>query len=298
MNKSKLILISILIFCISLFATLCNAQLLNTDIFIADLNITSSQVSINNFKNISNHPGYDNQPCIDLKNNCIYYTSLSDDGTTNFMKYNLINKATEPFINSTASLYSATITPDAKYISCIYTPDTNTQHLVKYPTNSSEPVVLIDHLVIGYHAWINNYTLLLFVLGKENTLHYYDLDLKKDIVLSKNIGRSLHKIPGKNACSYVQYVSEKERNLMMLDFTTMQSSVLIKLFDEHEDVTWTSDGILFSNDGQNLYYVNPFVSKDWLKVEINQQGLNLEGITRMQIDPKKKFLVLVASERK
>ena len=289
--KKGILLILLIFSTLSLFA-----QVKGSEVYMFDLNVQKKGIQIKNPINISNHSGYDNQPFIDKTNNCIYYTSLSNDGTTNFMKYDLVDKGTDTFINSTASLYSATLTPDAKFISCIYTPDTNTQYLAKYSLDTKEPIFLIKDLVIGYHVWVNNHALLLFVLGKENSLHYYDLITKKDTILSKNIGRSLHKIPGKNACSYVQYTSDKERNLMMLDLATMKSSVLIKLFEEHEDVTWSTDGMLFTNDGKDLYFSKPFKLNTWEKVELHTDGIKLEGITRMQIDPDRKFIVLVASE--
>ena len=70
------------------------------------------------------------------------------------------------------------------------------------------PVVLIDNLKVGYHAWVNETDLILFVLGEPNTLRWYSLSNKKDTIIAGNIGRSLHKIPKTPDMSFVDKSSD------------------------------------------------------------------------------------------
>ncbi len=70
------------------------------------------------------------------------------------------------------------------------------------------PKIIIDNLKVGYHAWIDNNNLMLFVLedSVNNNLHQYNAVSKEDKVIAKSIGRSLHKIPGSNEMSFIQKI--------------------------------------------------------------------------------------------
>ena len=81
-------------------------------------------------------------------------------------------KETEEITRTNEREYSPTITPDGKYLSCIIQRGDDSQDLGKYPLAGGPAKVLIDSLKIGYHAWMNQNELLLFVLGESMTLQF------------------------------------------------------------------------------------------------------------------------------
>ncbi len=266
------------------------------EIFLFDFTIKNGQYLLSNPVNISNQKGYDNQPNFDARKHLIYYSSMNDEGNTDIKMYNYLSNERKIFSSANASEYSPTLTFDKKYISCIHVPDSNSQFLIKYPINGGDPIFLIKNLVIGYHAWLSENELILFVLGKENTLHYYRLDNRKDSTIIANIGRSLHKIPNENAFSFVHIISEKERVLKKVDLKTFKITTIINLFDEHEDITWSEDGMIFTNDGSKIFVCDPKKDLIWKPIQIKPEGLNMKGLTRMVISSKSKKMAVVMSE--
>src|SRR5689334_10550675 len=181
-----------------------------TEIYLLDLSIKKSKVMISNPENITNHVGYDNQPFFHPDNSVLYYTSANEEGKTDLIEYNYKTKLSHNLISTPEREYSPTVTPDKKFVSCIIQRDDGVQDLGKYPIEGGEAIVLVNNLKVGYHAWIDEESLLLFVLGDTLTLHRYNLTSKKDEIIAKRVGRSLHKIPLSSDMSFVHKVSDTE----------------------------------------------------------------------------------------
>ena len=194
----KYFLISFLFFQFSSFAQN------GSEIILFDVNINATGITLSNPVNITNHKGYDNQPFFYKTN--IYYSSEVDSGQMDIKKHNYLQKTTIAITHTADNEFSPTITPDGKFISCILQRKNGKQDLVKYSLNGGEPTVLVDNLKVGYYAWIDNNSLLLFVLEDTSTngLHYYNIATKENKKLATDIGRSLQRVPGKQAVSFIK----------------------------------------------------------------------------------------------
>jgi hypothetical protein len=168
--------------------------------------------------------------------------------------------------------------------------------LGKYPLGGGKPTVLIDNLIVGYHAWIDEDRLLLFVLGEPQTLHVYNVKTKEDKVLAERIGRSLHKIPDQNAMSFVHKISESEWIIKRWDVASSEITTIIKTLSGREDLCWTPDGRIIMSDGMKIYSIDPFKEKEWSEIVIKSGSDLLKGTTRLAIDRKGKKLALVVAE--
>src|SRR5215470_14434467 len=199
----------------------CSAQP-STEIFLFDIKVTNGQVTISNGVNITKHKGYDNQPFFHPDQPLIYYSSFDDSGRSDIKVYNYNTKQTSNLTLTREREYSPIVTPDGNFISCIIQRDNGAQDLAKYPIDGGKPEVLINHLKVGYHAWAGDNKLVLFVLDDSvnNSMHYYYLDKNADTVIAENIGRSLHQIPGQNAMSFVQKISDKQYVIKRYDLNT------------------------------------------------------------------------------
>jgi Tol biopolymer transport system component len=194
---------------------------------LLDMQVKGKTVTLSNPVNISNHKGYDNQPFFSLKEPILYFTSDRDTSNTDIKIYNYQTGTLTFLTNTPENEYSPTVTPDGKFISCIIARKSPfAQDLGKYPVNGGEPVILFNNLVVGYHAWIDDNRLLLFVLdgNGHNSLHYYDLLTKEDKVLAQNPGRALRKIPGQYAMSFVDKTDSLSWKIKKLDIASMQIS--------------------------------------------------------------------------
>ena len=276
--------------------TILQAQT-NTDILLLDMAVKKNQVILSNPRNVTNHPGYDNQPSFHTSQPLLYYSSANADGKMDIRTYNLKSKQKTDFTNTPVNEFSPTLTPDGKHISCIIQRENGQQDLGMYNIDSKEVTVLIDNLTVGYHAWIDSKNLLLFILAdKGHELQHYNLDTKQNKVLAKSIGRSLHRIPGQNAMSFIDKSDSTQWLIKRYDSKTGAITTIAPTIAQREDITWTHNGTLLSSDGEKIYSLRPGKGKTWQPVTIQGDAAKLKGITRMAASPEGKQLAVVISE--
>ena len=267
-----------------------------SEIFILDLQSKKAKLSLSNAKNITNHNGYDNQPSFHSDKPLIYYSSFNDDGRSDIKIFNYKTGETTNFTKTSEREYSPTLTPDQKFISCIIQRDNNAQDLGKYPVEGGQPTVIIDNLIVGYHAWIDDTQLILFVLGEPQTLRLYDTKTKTDKILAEKIGRSLHAIPGQNAMSFVHKISDSEWIIKRFDKTTGAISDIATTLPGREDLCWTPDGKIIMSDGSKIYWLDPSSQeKKWIEISMPANE-KIKGITRLAINKKGTQLAVVVAE--
>ena len=268
-----------------------------SEIHLFDLNHHQGRITLTNPRNISQHPGYDNQPFFHPDQPIIFYSSFNQDGRADIRAYDMKTGKTSDFTQTDEREYSPTVTPDEQFLSCIIQRDNEAQDLGKYPLSGGPPIVLIDSLTIGYHAWINPNELLLFVLGEPMTLRHFDLRNNQSRILAENIGRSLHRIPGQAKMSFVQK-NEDDKNwkIMSFDPASNQIEKITTTLPGQEDLAWLPDGKLLMSDGQQIFLYNPGATDKQGWQPITMPAAQLKGITRLAISPDGKRLALVAEE--
>ncbi len=274
-----------------------------SEIFLFDLKITKGQVVLSNGVNITKHKGYDNQPFFHPSDSVIFYSTHNQYGGSDTATYNLHTKKTALLTITHDKEYSPTVTPDGKFISCILQKDNGEQNLVQYPINGGPVQVLINHLKIGYHAWASNNNVLLFVLDDSThfSLHNYYLDKSADTVIAENIGRSLHKIPGQNAMSFVQKISDKISVVKRFDKTTGVLSNIIYTLPGQDHLTWLQNNTLLMSDGSKIYYYEntgkeELKDKKWKPVRVEGTPAMLKGVTRLAGNNSGTRLAVVVGE--
>jgi len=267
-----------------------------SEILLFDLKMKKNKITLSNPKNITNHPGYDNQPGFNRDEPVVYYSSFNDDGRSDIKSYNYQTGVTTSVTTTNEREYSPTQTPDKNYLSCIIQRDNGAQDLGKYPLAGGDPYVIINTMTVGYHVWADNSHLALFILGDPNTLHYLRLPTKEDTVLAQNIGRSLHQIPDERGISFVQKSSSTDWQIKKLDTETMVVSSLATTLPGREDIAWTPDGRVISSDGSKIYILNPKKEKAWKEIQLTSGSELLKGITRLAVNAKGDKLAVVISE--
>ncbi|MEQ8304225.1 MAG: hypothetical protein RIB47_12600 [Cyclobacteriaceae bacterium] len=267
-----------------------------SEIYLFDMEVSKSEITVRNPVNVTNHPDYDNQPSFHKSESILYYSSFNEDGRADIKAYNFETEESISFTNTQEREYSPTVTPDGEFISCIIQRDNDAQDLGKYPIGGGEPITLIDDLIVGYHAWVDQQNLILFVLGEPATLGWYDLKSGSNEVLGQNIGRSLHKIPGEPAMSFVQKAEGKFWEIKRLDIRTREVSSITKTLDGREDLAWTEDGKILMSDGKGLFFFDTKRSSKWRPVKVESAGVEFKNVTRLAISHDGKKLALVSEE--
>lgn len=267
-----------------------------TEIYLFDLSWNDGKMTISNPVNISNHPGYDNQPFFHPDKTLIYFASANADGRTDIMTYDYTTAETKKLTDTPEREYSPTVTPDKKFISCIVQRDNGAQDLCKYPINGGAPVVLINTLKIGYHAWADENNVMLFVLGDEvNTLHWYTLRPARDIQLMEGIGRSLHRIPGTKSISFVHKFSDEYWVIKKIQEEDGNVVTITETLPDREDLTWTPDGRIVMSEEKKIFFFDPKKGKMWVEAEI-QSTVPVTSISRLAVSPAGDKIAVVMNE--
>jgi hypothetical protein len=266
-----------------------------TDIYLADLQIMDDKLTASNPVNITNREGYDNQPAFFPDGSAIFYSSVRENEQADVFKYDLENGTTTRITNTPESEFSPTVMPGGKTFSAVRVEKDQMQRLWKFNLDGSNPqLILPDIIPVGYHCWANADTLAMFILGEHNSLQTYNLKSGRLDIIEGDIGRSLHKIPDKNAVSYVHKFADKRLLVNRLDLDTNQITPLIQVLDNNEDITWTPDGTLIMGHGSKLFKWKPGTDKTWYQfADFSKDGI--KEILRLAVSPKSNKIAFVSN---
>jgi len=269
-----------------------------TDIYVADLRTSHRKVSVGTPTNVTARPGYDNQPCFLPDGRAFLYTSARDS-QTDIYRYDLGRKASVQVTATRESEYSPTPLPNGKGFSVIRVEADSTQRLWAFDLDGAGARLVLDSIKpVGYHAWADDHTLVLFVLGTPSTLQIADSRSPAALgtVIARDIGRSLQKIPGRAAVSFVQRDSVNGSWLEAVDAATRRVTKLVKTPAGADFFVWTREGIVLTASGTALYQWDPRTGGDWTKVA-DLAAFGLTNLTRLAVSPRGDRIALVAVPR-
>lgn len=266
-----------------------------TDIYVAELRVKDRRVTVGEPVNATARPGYDNQPFFLRDGRSFFYTSVRDS-QTDIYRYDLDRKASVRVTATRESEYSPTPLPNGKGFSVIRVELDSTQRLWAFNTDGSQPRLVLDSIKpVGYHAWANDHLLVLFVLGSPATLQLADArsPAAPGEVLARDIGRSLQRIPGREAVSFVQRDSLAGASLQEFDVRSRRVTKLVQVPAGADFFVWTREGIVLTASGTKLYQWDSQRGGDW-ELIANFASAGLTNLTRLAVSPKGDRLAIVA----
>jgi hypothetical protein len=281
------------------------------EVFVLPFLASGGTVTLGKPANISNNPGYDNQPSFTPDGKAVLFTSVRGDRKpdpkipaqtrSDIYRYDLASGALTQVTTTAESEYSPTYMGDG-HISVIQVEPDGTQRLWKFPLAGGAPrVILPDVKPVGYHAWADADTLALFVLGAPGTREPPTLQLAKvstgkSEIVATGVGRSILKIP-QGGISFVQVETidgATRATIKELDPATKRVTALVPVMEgaNAPDLAWTPDGLLLAAHAGTLY--------GWRRgdaafaVLADLESLGLRGVTRLAVSPTGDRLALVA----
>jgi hypothetical protein len=254
----------------------------NTEIFLFDIKSESSNIVLNNGKNISNNEGYDNQPSF-LDSEKVLYASTRN-GQTDVAQYHS-NYNSKIFINSTdGSEYTPLKIPTKNAVSAIRLDKDGKQRLYSYSLSNGESTELIKDLVVAYYTWYDEKTTVSAVIeGEQLNLYVTNILEGTNRKYATKVGRSLHKIPNSNLVSFIYKESETQWQIRSLNPITGITRLIANTLQGVEDICWLDGKTLLSGKDGILYKLTLKRDNNWKKVaDLSSYGI--KNITRLAVN--------------
>lgn len=286
----------------------------DTEVYLAPLSIVGRKVTIGTPRNISENPGYDNQPSFTPDGSGVLFTSVRGGGKpdpanaaasgSDIYRFDVRSGRTTRVTDTPESEYSPTVTPDGAHISVIRVEADGTQRLWRFTLQGQSPeLVLADIKPVGYHAWIDADRLALFVLGQPATLQLADRVSGRADVKARNIGRSIQRMPDGGVSFVLREApaagpegqkAPPRLSVHRLDPKTGETRPLVEIpaGAADADLAWTPDGtLLMAFQGQLLGWRNG--DKAFEKVA-DLGSIGLTGVTRLAVSPNGDQIAIVS----
>ena len=244
--------------------------------------------------NITSRPGYDNQPFFAPDGSFVLFAAADTTGATDIYRYDIRQATTTRVTKTAESEYSPTIMEGGRSFSTVRVEADGAQRLWRFDIDGACPrLVLTDVDSVGYHAWIDDRTLALFVLGEPHTLRIADTVEDADQIVAFDIGRCIHTIPGTSEVSFVEIVSDDESWITCFDIDSGESLRLVTTLPGSQDFVWIPGGGMLMAEGSALFVWAG--EDDWTEVAaFGHYGVT--HITRLAVDSTGEWLALVADD--
>lgn len=255
---------------------------------------------------VSNAPGYDNQPMFSPDGSRIVFSANHDGKQTDIYAFDRgtgrVSQLTRTPENENSPSFLPAGLGEAGGFSVVQSEmdAARTQRLWRFDAQGRNPhLILADIKPVGYHAWIDNDRLGLFVLGQPNSLQLASVKTGKGEVVANGIGRSLHRIPapGSRLISFVHREPSGEFWIKQIDVDSKKIEPLTRVVDgnNERDMTWMPDGKTILMSGGSKIYSWTRGATAWAEV-FDAAPHNLGAVTRLAVSPKGDAIAFVVSE--
>jgi dipeptidyl aminopeptidase/acylaminoacyl peptidase len=242
--------------------------------------------------NISNNPGYDNQPGFTPDGRAVIFSSNRDGKQTDIYRYDLETNALTQLTKTAESEYSPLVTPDGRTFSTVRVEADGTQRLWRFDlADGGNPRLVLEQIKpVGYHAWIDATHLALFVLGAQGspaTLQLADMATGAAEVIDSRIGRSLHVRPATGTVSYIGQPQGARALVKEFDPKTKQTRTITELPDgvTGQDCAWLADGTLLLSSGSTIWSWRS--SGGWREAVRDASTMGMQRLTRIAVGPSR-----------
>jgi len=281
----------VIYFC--LLSTIVFAQLPKTEVYLFDIKCSGKTITVLNGKNISNHPGYDNQPFFHPDNDELFFVSLRENNQTDIYLHQIKKNKNIPFTQTPISEYSPMITPDGEFISTVVVEADSTQKIYQYDVKRKfAGKDLTDEDSIGYYCWLSKDSLLLYKLTSPHGLYSFDLTTKQSVRLADLPAHSFFSMDKFRFLYCIPYKDSSE--VRIFNTQIKKSERLTLTAKENQDFFYLAFLGVLKSEGTKLFrYDNDF--QLWVEL-LDLKKFISSKITRFTFSKNKKYLAVVVQE--
>ncbi len=283
------------LFAFFMITSLYGQENINNEIFLFNLSTTYDSILIENEVNISDNPGYDNQPYYYSPDTIIY--SGTRNGQTDIAGFSYTSSK-KFWLSATkvGSEYSPQRIPGNKDLAAVRLDTTGLQLLYRYDYSTGNSRVLVPELKVGYYSFYSETSLVTAVLsGTGMNLVLNDLTSGSSEVLIHNIGRSIHKVPQSKYMSYTITNDQNDMDLYLMDLEKEEpeSFFLCTLPSGVQDYVWLDQNRIILGKGTEIFVYDMLGDSEWTPItDLGKYGL--KNITRIAINESGDSIALAA----
>jgi len=264
------------------------------DIYIAPFSEVEGSISVGQPVNATSRPGYDNQPSFNPAGTAFLYSSQDSSGQVDVFRYELATGAITRVTDTPESEYSPTILPGGGGFSTVRVEGDGTQRLWRFDLDGSNSrVVLADVDSVGYHAWADANTVVLFILGQPHSLRMVDTREGDEQIIATDVGRAVSRIPGTREVCFTRRVGGDQLWLCRLERPSLRTPRMFRALEGSEDYAYTPSGVVLMAVGSSIYRRDDGNATGWSKVVVLE---GMDGITRMVVSPGGTHIAFVATD--
>ena len=255
------------------------AQVLTTEVWLGPLDMAEGRFVVGEMKNISNHPGYDNQPAFEADGKSVLFSSEVDGVAETGLGIQAVRyDVGTGRITKLTKVRGFSPTPDARNIMTLRE---GTVWLYDLERNRSR-ALLPEVKTAGYFTRMNDEQWILFMNEEQRHIAIWDGRTLNRIV--PNAVTAPYRIPGEQAVTFVTQEGDAKK-LMRMELDGARASVLATIpFKTGGHHAWTSRGTLLMASGNTIHEWNPAKPDEWPVVHRFREHA-LQGITRIALSP-------------
>jgi dipeptidyl aminopeptidase/acylaminoacyl peptidase len=245
-------------------------------------------------RNATHRSGYDNQPFFLPDGKQFYYTSIHEDGQADIWRYDVESGESTRVTTTAESEYSPTVPSDGAGISTVRVEKDGSQRLWRYGADGKpDKPIVDDEKGVGYHAWIDDTTLGLFIVGEPTLLKVFDLRSGRMRDIGKDIGRCIQVVPARPGLAYIEPHADGKKWLKFLQWPSGLTRLVTEPLEGSEDFTLGNDGELYMAREKSIYGWEHENAK-W---KLMATFTDVPGpITRLAVNPRADLMAFVAAE--
>ena len=243
------------------------AQMPDTDIHVADLHVAADTIVIGEPRNITNRPGYDNQPWFLRDGSALLY-NVDMGGQTDVFRYDLATGASTRLTDTPVNEFSPTLTADGREMLIVrWEADMSDGHLWRYsPDGEPLGVHPADVPRVGYYGVVNEHVIVAFVNDSARSFVLADARSGERMPLGARLGGSPpQRIPGESAVSFVQQDDEGVMWIMRAD-SAGDMTRIAPAVEGSVSYAWTNDRVLLMPGGDAIFALDPAQGGEWRQV--------------------------------
>jgi len=265
----------------------------NSEVYLFNINFNTPGMEVTHMTNVSNDPDYDSQPSFQDSSTLLF--AGSNKGQTDIAVYD-INTKTKTWFNlpTSGGEYSPQQIPGTSYVSAVRLDTTGLQRWYQYQKGSNMSSEMIEAIQVAYYSFYDDQVALAAVLSGPNLdLTWIDFQKKTADTIVRNSGRSIHRIPNKEAMSYTAVNEEGNHDIFQLDMKDKESYFVCQLPVGVQDYCWIDETRLLLGSNNKLYLYDLFGSDKWEEAA-DLSEFKIKNISRLTVSPDGKKLAIVA----